>query len=231
MIAERREALVVAGVPVILSLSLSIATLGSTVHWQDSGFYLAGIHDLSVLYPHGFVFYQGAAWAWSRLFGFLEISRSVFLFSSVCTAAAAGVVSLACLRFLRSRMGGVGPLAPWSASAAAALWATSFTVSSSGTLAKPYALLYLVLAIAIWSAVRVATNGSARDWTFLAAVIGLAWAAHPSAALAGPAFVILVASRPKPFGSGGLAWRSAPWIDPSTPPAAIRRSSCLRDGR
>ena len=47
----------VPAVPFVFSLALSLSTVGSTVFWQDSGFYLAAIHDLAVPASHGFVLY------------------------------------------------------------------------------------------------------------------------------------------------------------------------------
>ena len=46
---------VVPGVPFALSLVVSLCTVGTTVGWQDSGFFLAGVKELGVLYPPGFV--------------------------------------------------------------------------------------------------------------------------------------------------------------------------------
>jgi len=43
--------------PFVFSLVLSVSTAGSTVFWQDSGFFLTAVHEGSVLYPHGFVLY------------------------------------------------------------------------------------------------------------------------------------------------------------------------------
>src|SRR5579864_529683 len=89
-------------IPFLFSLLLSMSTAGSTVFWQDSGFYLTGIHELSVLVPHGFVLYLVAAKLWSLavapLIGF---TLSVHLFSAFCAASAAAFLAAAARGFLR----------------------------------------------------------------------------------------------------------------------------------
>ena len=89
-------------VPFAFSLILSLTTAGSTVFWQDSGFYLTAVHEFSVLYPHGFVLYLLLCKAWTfvaaPIFGF---TLSVHLFSALSAAGAAAFIALAARDFLR----------------------------------------------------------------------------------------------------------------------------------
>ena len=72
--------LLVPGIPFALSLTLSLCTVGGTVYWQDSGFFLSGVKDPGVLYPPGFVLYLIVCKAWTLLLGFLDFTLAVHLF-------------------------------------------------------------------------------------------------------------------------------------------------------
>src|SRR5579872_353967 len=100
-----RRALV-PGIPALLSLTLSAFTIGTHVGWQDSGFYLAAVRDLGVLYPPGFPLYLVLCKAWTLLFGFVDFTLAVHLFSATCVALAAGSLAVAARDLLRS----AGPL-------------------------------------------------------------------------------------------------------------------------
>ncbi len=205
--------LTVAGLPFACSLLLSFATHGTTVFWQDSGIFLSGIKELSVLYPHGFVLYQLTAWLWTKLLGWLDFTLAVHLYSAVCTAGACAALGLASRDLLRSRHCGSSAdsgasLRDWAAAAVGCLAAAGFTMASAAITAKGYALTYLVLALLLWFIVRAAEQGRPSDWTGLAALIGLAWAAHPSTTLAGGALLLFTAVRGRALGVRGLAWRA-----------------------
>ena len=92
----------VPGIPFLFSLFLSACTVGTHAYWQDSGYYLTAVRDLSVLYPHGFVLYLCLCKAWTFLaapvFGF---TLAVHLFSSLMAAAGASFAALAARDFLR----------------------------------------------------------------------------------------------------------------------------------
>ncbi|HEX7901428.1 MAG TPA: DUF2723 domain-containing protein, partial [Planctomycetota bacterium] len=201
--------------PALISLGLSAMTVGSNVYWQDSGYYLAAVETMSVLYPPGFVLYQGLCKAWTGLFFFLDFTLAVHLFSAACAALAAGTLALASREFLRARSGFFrvverepGPLEDGAAAAAGCLAACGFTFWFTATYAKGYALYYLILAqILLWM-IRAVESGSRRDCTVVAVLIGLAWAAHPSAALMGPAFLLFVAARARSLGWKGVAGRT-----------------------
>jgi hypothetical protein len=194
----------VPAVPFALSLGLSLSTVGTTVSWQDSGYYLAAVRELGVLYPPGFVLYLLTCKAWTFLLGFLDFTLAVHLFSSVCVAGAAAAVALAARDLLRTLSSENDP----AAIVAGSLAATGYTFWSAALLAKSYALLYLILALLIWRMIRAHQSEKGRDFTLVAALIGLAWAAHPSATTLGPALVLFVVAHRKTLGGKGIAWRA-----------------------
>ena len=196
---------VVPGIPFALSLGLTAFTVGTTVSWQDSGFFLAGVKDLGVLYPPGFVLYLVLCKAWTLALGFVDFTLAVHLFSGFCAAGAAAAISVACRDLLRSR--GLESEVP--AVVAGCLAAVGFTFWSAALLAKPYALLYLILSLLLGRMIRAHETGEGRDFTIVAVLIGLAWAAHPSAATLGPAFILFVAAHRRTLGAKGIAWRTA----------------------
>src|SRR5579871_4889412 len=88
-------------IPFLFSLTLSVSTAGSMVFWQDSGFYLTGIHEMSVPASHGFVVYLLAAKLWTLAVAPIAgFTRAVHLFSAFCAAGAASFVALAARDFL-----------------------------------------------------------------------------------------------------------------------------------
>src|SRR5262245_33679546 len=194
----------VPAIPFALSLTFSLCTVGSTVSWQDSGYYLAAVRELGLLYPPGFMLYLITCKAWTLLLGFVDFTLAVHLFSSMCAAAAAGAIAMAARDLLR-RLGSENDLA---AIVAGALAATGYSFWSAALLAKSYALLYLILSLLIWRMIRAQESGKGRDFTIVAALIGLAWAAHPSATTFGPAFVLFVLAHRRSLGPKGIAWRS-----------------------
>src|SRR6185503_545480 len=194
----------VPAVPFALSLGLSLCTVGTTVSWQDSGYSLAAIRELGILHPPGFVLYLMTCKAWTLLLGFLDFTLAVHLFSSVCVAGAAAAIALAARDLLRT-LGSENDLA---ATVAGALAAAGYTFWSAGLLAKSYALLLLILSLLIWRMIRAHESGKGRDFTIVAALIGLAWAAHPSAATVGLALLLFVWAHRTSLGGKGIAWRA-----------------------
>src|SRR5579862_6134305 len=166
-------------VPFLWSLGLSVATVGSTVFWQDSGFYLTAVHEFSVLYPHGFVLYLALCKAWTVVAApVLGFTLAVHAFSILCAAAASSCIALAARALLRR----VEPLASPNLAAigAACLAATGYSFWHAAILAKTYALYYLALAALLWLMARAERKS---EFLAMGAVLGLAWAAHPSATL------------------------------------------------
>ena len=197
----------VPGVPFLLSLTLSSFTVGAHVGWQDSGFHLAAVKELGILYPPGFALYLILCKGWTLLLGFLDFTLAVHLFSSFCVATAAGTLSVAARDLLRTRgslsLGG----APSDAAPmyAGCLAATGFSFWSAALLAKGYAFYYLVLSILIWRMIRADDSGRRRDFMIVAALIGLSWAAHPSAVGVGLALLLFAVAGRRTLGGKGIA--------------------------
>lgn len=203
------------GVAASVSLTISLLTVGRTVYWQDSGFYLVAIQDLAVLYPHGFVLYELLCRCWTSALFFVDFTYAVHLFSSLCAALAAGALALAVRDLVRARSPLLrvfddvpGFAADAAGAVAGALAASGYTFWIAGIYAKGYSFFYLVLALLLWRMVRAAEAGRPRDFTIVAALIGLAWQAHPSAVGTGLALLAFVGLHRKAVGERGLAWRT-----------------------
>jgi len=166
----------VAALPVLVSLALSAATVGNRAHWQDSGLFLTAIREYSVLYPPGFVLYQTLCKAWTLLFGFLDFVLAVHLFSSLCAALAAGLLARAAEQVTKDGT---------ASAVAGCLAAAGYTWWFSGLYAKGYAFLFLLVALLLWRMVL-------RDHRAVAILPGLAWSAHPSAALLAPVVLLYI---------------------------------------
>ncbi|HVR84549.1 MAG TPA: tetratricopeptide repeat protein [Planctomycetota bacterium] len=199
----------VPAIPFLFSLGLSSFTVGTHVGWQDSGFYLAGIRDLGVLYPPGFALYLVLGKAWTLLLGFLDFTLAVHLFSSFSAAAAAGTLAVAARDLLRTRgtLSPGGPPSDPAAIVAGCLAASGFSFWSAALLAKGYAFYYFLLALLLWRMIRADESGRPRDFTMVAILIGLSWAAHPSAVGIGPALVLFVVANRRTLGGKGIAAR------------------------
>jgi len=178
--------------PFVFSLALSAATVGTTVFWQDSGFYLTAVHEGSVLYPHGFVLYLALCKAWTILTGWLlGFTLAVHVFSMLCAAGASSFLAMAARSLLaklepasaKASAGGPQLMPELPAIAAGCLVAAGYSFWHAAILAKTYALYYLALSALLW---LLASAEKKRDFVAMGAVLGLAWAAHPSAALLVP---------------------------------------------
>ncbi len=205
----------VPGIPFLVSLGLSASTVGKGVFWQDSGFYLVAVKDLDILYPPGFVLYLLLCKAWTLLFFFVDFTLAVHLFSSFCAALAAGTLAVAARELLRARgplfrvlEAEPGSLADWVGAATGCIVASGYTFWFTGIYAKGYSLYYFILSQLLWRMIRAHETGSRRDLTWVAALIGLCWAAHPSAALLGIVFIAYVATQRRLAGFWGIAWRT-----------------------
>ncbi len=172
-------------VPFAFSLALSLSTAGSFVFWQDSGFYLTAIHGLSVPASHGFVVYVLVAKLWTFLVAPLAgFTLSVHLFSAFCAASAAALLALSARGFLKRLRPDEN--ADGAAIAAAMTVAAGYSFWNASTLAKPYAFFTLTLAALLWILVHAERRS---HFMALGAVLGLSWAAHPSAAMLVPAML------------------------------------------
>lgn len=210
-----RRRLIVPEIPFLFSLSLSLLTVGRHVYWQDSGFFLVGVKDLSVLYPPGFVLYLLVCKAWTLLLFFVDFTLAVHLFSSLCAALAAGTLAVGVRELLSARNPlfkvvepGEGGWVEGAAVGAGCLAAVGYTFWFSGLYAKGYALYYLILALLLVRLIRAHETGERKEFTWAAALIGLAWQAHPSAATLGAAFLLFIGWHAKLLGLRGVAWRA-----------------------
>src|SRR6185436_4809416 len=86
---------------------------------------------------------------------------------------------------------------------------SGYTCWAAAILAKVYAFYYLILTLLLLRMIRADESGKPRDFTIVAALIGLSWQAHPSAALVGLALVLFVAVHRRAVGWKGAAWRTA----------------------
>jgi len=205
----------VPGLPFLFSLGLSLSTVGSHPYWQDSGLYLTGVKELGVLYPPGFGFYLVLCKLWTLLFFFLDFTLAVHLFSSFCAAMAAGTMAVAVRDLLKSK-GKVfnvldqdpGELAAICGIVAGGILACGYTFWTAGIYAKGYALYYFILTLLLWRMIRADESGRPRDFTFVAVLIGLAWQAHPSAALTGAALAAFGAVHARALGARAVAGRT-----------------------
>ena len=68
---------VVPGIPVVLSVALSLWTAGSHLYWQDSGIFLVAVKELGVLYPPGFALYVLLCKAWTLLLRDVDVTYAV----------------------------------------------------------------------------------------------------------------------------------------------------------
>lgn len=177
-----RRSWVVPLVPFLVSLALSAFTVGTTVFWQDSGFYLTAVHEFSVLYPHGFVLYLSLCKAWTFLAGWaLGFTLAVHVFSMLCAAGASAFLAMAARSLLLKLEPPKSPELP--AIAAGCLVAAGYSFWHAAILAKTYALYYLAVSALLW---LMTSAEKKRDFLAMGAVLGLAWAAHPSGALLAP---------------------------------------------
>lgn len=186
-------------IPFLFSLSLSLSTVGRHAFWQDSGFYLAAVHDLGVLYPPGFVLYQLLCRLWTTALPFLDFTLAVHLFSSFCAALAASALALGARDLLRSRgtlfrvtPSDPGTLADVCGSVVGCLAASGYSFWFAGLYAKGYSFYYLMLCLLLWRMIRADEDRTPRSFAWVALLIGLAWQAHPSATLTGPALLLFV---------------------------------------
>lgn len=204
----------VAALPFVVSLACSAATTGSHVGWQDSGYFLCSVHETAILYPTGFVLYLLLCKAWTLLLFFVDFTVAVSLFSSLCAALSSGVIATAARDLIRARgpLFRTGdaepdPLVDAAAAATGVLAATGYTFWATALLTKGYAFYYLLLSLLLWRMIRAHESGRPRDFTIVAALIGLAWQGHPSAALTGLGLLAFVGVHAKLLGWKGVAWR------------------------
>src|ERR1043166_1834079 len=202
-------------IPAAFSLALSLRTMGANVFWQDSGLYLAAVKDVGILYPPGFVPYLVLCKLWTLLFSFVDFTRAVHLFSAACTALAAVVLAAAArdLLLARSRLFRITEesseaRAEMAGALTGCFWAAGYTVGANAIYAKGYALYYLALALLLRRIIRAEERQDPREHTIVAALIGILWSLHPSAALLAPVLIAFAWRARSVVGTRGLWWRA-----------------------
>jgi hypothetical protein len=193
---------VVPAIPFAFSLALSLATVGDRATWQDSGFYLAAVHEFVPLYPPGFLLYLLLCKAWTLVVAPMAgFTLAVHLFSSVCAAGAVAFIALAARDFLR-RFFPDRP-ADFPAIVSACFLAAGYSFWHAAILAKSYALFYLMVSILLLLMVRAEKK---RDFHLMAALLGLSWAAHPLASFLIPAMLLYAWARRNRIREWGWPW-------------------------
>lgn len=203
--------LILPGIPFTLSFILSLTTAGSHCGWQDSGFFLVAVKEFGVLYPPGFALYVLLCKAWTLGLGFVDFTYAVHLFSALCAALAAGTLAVAVRDLLRTQ-GPVfrttedqSPLPEWAGASIGCLAACGYTFWAAAILAKVYAFYFLMLSLLLWRMIRADETKAPRDFRIVAALIGLSWQAHPSAALLGGGLIAFIAAHRRTIGGKGIA--------------------------
>jgi hypothetical protein len=172
------------------------------------------VKELGILYPPGFALYVLLCKAWTMALWFVDFTYAVHLFSATCAALAAGTIAVAARDLLRTKgpifktVQEEGPLAEGVGASIGCLAASGYTFWASAILAKVYAFYFLILALLIWRMIRADESGRPRDFTIVAALIGLSWQAHPSATLIGVALILFAGFHRKVVGWKGLLWRT-----------------------
>jgi hypothetical protein len=164
-----------------------IATLAPSVTFWDAGEFIAAAHALGIPHPPGTPLFVILLNAWARVLGFLPFAIATNLFSSVCTAGAAGLTALWMARATRE------PLAGLAAGIAAGAMST---VWQNATETEVYAASLLLSIAAIVSAEQAGRTGERRFTLLSAYLIALTVPLHLSALVAAPVVVLLAATRP-----------------------------------
>src|SRR5206468_494474 len=144
----------------------------------------------------------------------VDFTYAVHLFSAFCAAGAAATIAVASRDLLRTKgpifrtIEDEGPVAEMVGVSIGCLAASGYTFWAAAILAKVYAFYFLILSLLIWRMIRADESGKPRDFTIVAALIGLAWQAHPSATNAGVALILFVAFHRRILGWKSLAWRT-----------------------
>jgi hypothetical protein len=193
-------------------------TSGDTVHWQDSGIFLAAVHDLGIPFEPGFPLYVLLAKLTSLLLPFMGFARAVTTFSNLAGAAAATVCALTAYGLTRRRH---GPVTSWVGALAVGWWmAVGVSFWAQAVNAEVYALHALLWSLSLWGVTgpwrRPLKDGfkyPAPSYKVGAFFAGLALANHPSAILLLPVLVALaqdLVEKTKETGRQDL--RRAVWV-------------------
>lgn len=185
---SRNEKLIFTAVAAPLLL-LYLATAPSTVYWQDSGIYLAGVKTLGVIYPPGYPLYLVLARVWveivSRLtFNLFTFAYYVHSLSALFGSLSAAIVSLAVYKLLKykTQKGFVAiPIIT------GLFCGVSYSLWSQSINSEVYALSGLFASLIYFFLLNILLDDRQkalkRNILALVAVLGLSMANHPSAIL------------------------------------------------
>ncbi|MDP8257765.1 MAG: DUF2723 domain-containing protein [Candidatus Alcyoniella australis] len=191
----RRDKLLIAlsvGLPALVLYQL---TCGDTVFWQDSGVFLAAVHDLGVAYQPGFPLYVLLAKLCTLLLFFVPFVRAVTAFSSLCAAGAAVICAITVYDLLaekssRSVAAAAGLIVGWHAALGYSMWyqANNAEVYTFHALLW-CATLYFVLVPLAYA--KSPERARAKNSLIAAcALFGLGLANHPSMFLLAPLMLV-----------------------------------------
>jgi len=180
--ASRRAAIVT-----FLALgALYAITAAPGVTWWDAGEFVAAAHTLGVPHPPGTPLYVLIANVWASLLGGLERAYAVNLLSAACTAGAGAAAAALVARLTGRAVIGI---------ASAVCAGTMSTVWASATEAEVYGPALMLAMLTLLSAERAGRTGDARFVAITAYLFALAAPLHVTALVAGPAALVLAASR------------------------------------
>lgn len=209
---QRRRLGICVGVGVASFVAYA-ATLGPGPYWQDAGIFLAGLEQGGGLAPPGYPLYLLLGQPFVGLLTLLGLdhTRAVHVFSAVWAAVTAGIVTATILllatpglRFFAAPVADDTPVAPLPAPALAAgaiggpCAGWSYSLWFQAITAEVYTLNTAALATTLHLVLRLGAEGplatpvtsrQRRLLLALAAVFGLAFANHPTAAVLFPAVV------------------------------------------
>lgn len=158
----------------------------------DCGELIAASYRLGIAHPSGYPTYCLAARLWALVFPFGEIAWRYNLFSGLCAALAAAVVTAIVHRLV----GAQNPQrAVWAAGGAGFLMAGSFVVASQAIIAEVYTLAALLLALLWLCALAWRQEGDWRWFYSLGALCGLAFVTHLSVVFALPGLLLMALAK------------------------------------
>lgn len=212
---------IIAAASGLLSLCVYSATLAPSVLMADAGEFQFAAPLAAIAHPTGYPLYLILGWLWSQIYPFGTPAYKMNLLSAVFAAAAAAVMYLVFLRFIR--MAGFlrhPGLHRGIALLAALLLAFSPTFWSQAVIAEVYALNTLLTAGLLYT--LLGWLQGERTWKGLiptAVFFGLGLAHHRTIILWLPALVLTVwlaeaGSRQKRLEWKHLAWLLAPALLP-----------------
>ncbi|MGC8826005.1 MAG: glycosyltransferase family 117 protein, partial [Anaerolineae bacterium] len=189
---QRRMPLLTAGAAFALALVVYLATLAPTITWShdaaDSGELVTAVYTGGIPHPPGYPSYLLLAAPFAHLPGW-EPARGVNLFSALCAALAAGLVTLAGWHLLDGVPIPYG-LRAGIAAAGGLSFAFAPTQWSQAVVAEVYALHSAFTALLLLLMARELAGGSGRYLPAAAFVLGLGLGNHLSLVLMAPALVL-----------------------------------------